>query len=195
VSRALDRRLAAPLFAMWAIGLASAALAQIVKADNAPPATVDSFKSKSEAEAFLAGAVPAATAANPKYRSPDSDVATRWLTKTVGFKDNGNGGIGVSTDESAEDYRNGARTAQRTHQAEFAIDDVAISEETADDFAETGNKARGVMFKCVAAPCIDAVWSGEKSTSAWTDVYIQDEAQRRRILGAFRLLQQRKAAP
>jgi hypothetical protein len=144
VSRALGR-LAAPLVAMGAIGWALLALAQIVKADGAPIATVDSFTSKSEVGAFLAGALAAATAANPKYRSPGSVV---------------------STDESVDDYHDGARTARRTHQAEFAIDEVAISEETADDLAETGDRARGVLFKCVAAPYIEAVWSGERSLSA-----------------------------
>jgi hypothetical protein len=197
--RALDRRVN---LRRWAIGgVSSVALslttaAEITRADDATTFTaVDSFASKSKAQAFLARALPAATAANPKYRSPGGDVETRWLTKTVGFKHDASGGLVVSTDESVEDYRGGALIARRNHEAAFAIDEVAISEETTDDIAETGAKARGVLFKCVGAPCIEAVWSGEKSTSAWTDVYVQDEAQRRQILDAFRALQRKKARP
>jgi hypothetical protein len=201
VSRALDPRFTSPPLAMRAIvaassiGLSPAKSGEITKTGDAATSAAQSFASKSEAEAFLARALLAATAANPKYRSPGSDVDTRWLTKTVEFKDNESGGLVVSTDESVEDYRNGALSAQRTHEAAFAIDEVAISEETTDDLTETGDKARGVLFKCVGAPCIEAVWSGEKSTSAWTDVYVQDDTQRRQILRAFRAPQRTKAGP
>ncbi len=200
--RGSDRRFRAALWAAfvraapWPIASSPATPGEINMADNAAkPAAAGSFASKSEAEAFLARALPAATAANPKFRSPGSDIETRWLTKQISFKDNESGGIVVSTAESVEDYRADALSAQRTHAATFAIDNVAISEETADDLAENGEKARGVLFTCVGAPCIEAVWSGEKSTSASTDIYLQDETQRRQIVDAFRALQEKSASP
>ena len=148
------------------------------------------FGSAAEAEAFLSAAVPAATAANPRYRSPDSAVETRWLTRTISFKRSASGGVIISTDEEVEDYRKGVQSSKGGHQATFAIDDVAISLETsAQDTTATGEKARGVLFRCAAAPCIDAVWDGKPSTSAWTDIYVNDPAERERIFEAFRALQ------
>jgi hypothetical protein len=200
--RGSDRRSAGPLWAAlvigaaWSISSSPATPGEInVAGDAAKPAAAGSFASKSEAESFLARALPAATAANPKYHSPGSDVETRWLTKTISFKDNERGGVVISTAESVEDYRADALNAQRTHAATFAIDDVAISEETADDLAENGEKARGVLFTCIGAPCVEAVWSGEKSTSASTDIYLQDDTQRRQILDAFRALKEKSASP
>jgi hypothetical protein len=189
--RESDRRFRGPLWialmigAAWSMCSSRATAGVIDTADNAAkPAAAGPFASKSEAEAFLDRALPAATAANPKYRSPGSDIETRWLS-----------GVVVSTAEAIEDYRAGALSAQRTHAATFAVDDVAISEETADDLGENGEKARGVLFTCVGAPRIEAVWAGEKSTSASTDVYLQDDTQRRQILDAFRALQEKSASP
>lgn len=148
------------------------------------------FGSAAEAEAFLSGAVPAATTANPRYRSPNSDVETRWLTRTISFKRSGSGGVIVSTDEEVEGYRDGVQSSKQGHQATFAIDDVAISlERSAQDTTAAGEKARGVMFRCAGAPCIDAVWDGKPSRSAWTDIYVNDPAERERIFDAFRALQ------
>jgi hypothetical protein len=199
--RRSDWRLRGLLWAAFVIGAAGpicssrATPGEIHMADNvAKPAAAELFASKSEAEAFLARALPGETAANPNYRSPGSDIETRWLTKTTGFKDKEGGGVIVSTSESVEDYRAHALSGQRTRAATFAVDDVVISEETADDLAESGEKARGVLFTCVRAPCIEAVWSGETSTSASTDVYLQDETLRRQIFGAFRALQQKFAS-
>ncbi len=153
-------------------------------------ATSRAFGSAAEAEAFLSDAVPAATAANPRYRSPNSDVETRWLTRTISFKRSASGGVIVSTDEEVEDYRNGAQSSKGGHQATFAIDDVAISLETsAQDTTAAGEKAQGVLFRCAVAACIDAVWDGKPSTSAWTDIYVNDPAERERIFDAFRALQ------
>ncbi len=201
MTRRLYRGLAALLSVTLGIGSAAAmspALAsppQIKTADNvAKTAPADPFASASTAEIFLQRALPAATAANPKYRSPGGDLERRWLTKQIAFHRGGKGGVIVSTHESFADYRAGALTAEGTHEATFAIDDVKISDEVADDVAESGGKARGVMFRCVGAPCIRAVWSGAKSVSASTDIYVQDAAQRNQILAAFRALQ-RKTDP
>jgi hypothetical protein len=191
----LDRRFGTS-FAIGAVLSMSLLLPAPAQTDMAAQsATVGPFESKSEAEAFLARALPAATAANPKYRSPGGDVETRWLMRTISFKDNEGGGLIVSTDEAVEDYRADKLSAQRTHTATFAIDDVVISEETTDDLAENGERARGVLFKCAGAPCIRAVWSGENSISDSTDVYLQDDTQRRRILDAFQALRRKPASP
>jgi hypothetical protein len=198
----LDRRVRAPLLATFLIGAASSISpppARPADTDVADDATnssaVGAFASKSEAEAFLLRMLPAATAANPKYRSPGSEVETRWLTEKISFKENENGVVIVSTSESVEDYRGDARSGLRTHTATFASDDVAISEETTDDLAENGEMARGVLFKCVGPPCIEAGSSGEISTSDSTDIYLQDDTQRRRILAAFQALQRKSASP
>ena len=163
---------------------------EIKTADNVTKSeAAGSLASASEAEAFLTRALPAATAANPKYRSPGSEVERRWLTKEIAFRQGEKGGVIVSTHELFEDYRAGALTSEGTHEATFEIDDVRISDEVSDDVAENGAKARGVMFRCVGAPCIQATWSGAKSVSASTDIYVQDASQRQRILAAFQALQ------
>jgi len=147
-----------------------------------------SFASAAEAEAFLAEALPAATAANPKYHTPGVEMARRWLTKTITFR-NGPSGVVVASDETFEDYRGDVRALQGTHQVEFAIDDLAITLETTADLTPTGERAQGVLFKCLGPPCIHAVWNGEASVRGSTDFYIHDPAQRDAILAAFKTLQ------
>jgi hypothetical protein len=155
-------------------------------------AHAESFATPADAEAFLSRAIPAATAANPRYRSAGSDVETRWLTKSIAFRQSESGGVIVSTDEEFEKYRKDAVTSRGSHQATFAIDDLTMSLETSDqDTTENGEKAQGVMFRCVGAPCIDSVWDGKKSTSAWTDVYLHDPEMRERIFTAFMALQKK----
>jgi hypothetical protein len=155
-------------------------------------AHAESFATPADAEAFLSRAIPAATAANPRYRSAGSDVETRWLTKSISFQHSESGGVIGSTDEEFERYRGGKLISRGTHQATFAIDAVAVSLETSDqDTTENGEKAEGVMFRCVGAPCIDSVWDGKKSTSAWTDVYLHDPEMRERIFTAFMALQKK----
>jgi hypothetical protein len=221
--RGLDPRRRAPLLVAFVIGAAFslcsplAVAAETTVADNGAKSTAGgSFESKAEAEAFLARALPAATAANPKYRSPGSDIETRWLTKIIRFKGNERRGVIVSTVESVEDYRGGALSAGQTHVATFRIDDVAITEETTDDLAENGEKAHGVLFKCVGAPCIEDqrsegfhLGSGqpplerplhpvvriETFTRDSTDIYLQDATQRWRIIEAFQALQQKSGPP
>jgi hypothetical protein len=148
------------------------------------------FATVVDAESFLERVLPAATAANPKYRSPGGETETRWLTKEIAFPEAKGGGVMVSTHEDIENFRGGALSSRGTHEAVFAIDDVTIAPETvASDVAENGEKAIGVIFRCVGTPCIHADWSGEKSLSAWTDIYVQDPTQRDQILAAFQALQ------
>ena len=197
MTRSFARRLAAPraaTFGLSAISLVSVATitaSEVASAEAAP----QSFASKGEAEAFLSRALPAATAANPKYRSPGKEVATRWLTRTIAFRQSQNGGLVVSTNEDIEEYLNGSLHSHGTHEATFAIDDVTVSPETSDqDTTESGEKAMGVIFRCVAGPCIEAVWDGKRSSSAWTDIYVEDAKSRAQILAAFQALQRSAAS-
>ena len=114
--------------------------------------SASTFASRAQAETFLSEALPAATAANPKYRTPGADYDRRWLIKTVTFSRAEDGGVVVSLDEDFEDYRNGAIASRDAHEARFAIDDVAISLETTDDATERGEKAKGVLFQCIGRP-------------------------------------------
>ena len=163
-------------------------------AGNGAAAASAPFRSSREAGAYLARALPAATETNPKYRSPGSDALRRWRTLSAGFHD-GEDGVIVSTREAFEDYRNGALSGGGTHEAAFAIDDVRVSDETADDLTESGEKAQGILFTCLRAPCISAVWDGEKSMADKTDIYIQDAAERAHILAAFQALRRKSEAP
>jgi hypothetical protein len=173
------------LSAILPVSITTASASEVKLADDAQV-----FASRAEAEAFLSRAVPAATAANPEYRSPGKDVATRWLVKTIAFRESQSAGPIVSTDEDIEEYRSGSLMSRGTHQATFPIDDVTVSEETSDqDTTQSGEKAVGVIFRCIVAPCIQAVRNGQKSTSAWTDIYLQDAASRNQILAAFQALQ------
>jgi hypothetical protein len=172
------------------ISSAAKATMEVQMADDLVP----KFASQRDAEAFLSDALPAATAANPKYRTPGTDYDRRWLVRTITFSRAEGGGVIVSADEDFEDFRDGALVSRGTHQASFAIDDVKISPEAADDVSEKGEKALGVLFQCVGAPCIRAVWDGHPLASARTDIYIQDSNQRERILSAFRALQEKAAS-
>lgn len=183
-------------------GSAAPSLLLFALAAGAPPSVLDvtplevkvadtavpSFASEADAAAFLSEALPAATAANPKYRTPGADYDRRWLIKTVEFSRGERGAI-ATIDEAFEDYRNGALVSRGTHQAAFSVNDVAITLETAEDVADTGAKAQGVLFTCVGEPCIQSVWDGQKSVSARTDVYVQDAQRRDQILAAFLALQ------
>ena len=177
------------VFASVYFALAWASEVKMADSGDAP------FASSAEAEAFLSRAIPAATAANPKFRSPGEDVLTQWLMKSVSFREAEGGGVIVSTRETNNQYLNGALVKPGTHETTFAIDDVTVSLETSDqDVTEGGEKAQGVLFRCIGAPCIEAVWDGHKSTSAWTDIYLQEPKSRARIFAAFQALQRKPAA-
>ena len=144
---------AAPFVAVFGLSAISPVSITTASASEVKLADAQAFASKAEAEAFLSRAVPAATAANPEYRSPGKDVATRWLVKTIAFRESQSGGLIVSTDEDIEEYRSGSLMSRGTHQATFPIDDVTVSQETSDqDTTESGEKAIGVIFRCVVAP-------------------------------------------
>jgi hypothetical protein len=156
---------------------------------SAAAADEAAFSSRKDAEAFLARALPLATAANPKYYSKADKSETRWLMKSVQFSDSSPGhGIQVSTDEEFTEVRTGVATPG-THQAVFSLGDVSISKETSDtDFTAAGDPALGILFKCAAPKCIQAKWSGAPSSGHSTDIYLQDATLRGRILAAFEFL-------
>lgn len=192
--RLLTRMIAVALETILAAGFWPPSMAKASTEGRMAENAVPAFASSADAEAFLSEALPAATAANPKYRTPGTDTDRRWLIKTVTFSQAGDGGVIVSADEDFEDYRHGAVVSRGSHQAKFAIDDVTVSLETTDDVSETGEKAQGILFQCIDAPCVRAVWDGKPSVSARTDIYIQNANQRDRILRTFQALQKRGAS-
>jgi hypothetical protein len=166
-----------------------AARSEVEKSRPAQRSAANAFSSRRDAEDFLARTLPLATAGNPKYYSKADKVETRWLTKSIAFSDGAPcHGIQVSTDEEYTEVRAGVPTPG-THQAVFSLGNVSISMETSDtDFTEAGEPALGIIFKCVAPKCIQAKWSGQASSSDWTDIYLQDATLRARILTAFEFL-------
>jgi len=147
------------------------------------------FATKEEAEAFLAKALPKATAGNPKYRAADGGL-TQWLTRQVVFGPGASpSGVAVEMKEDVLQFRGGRQTSKGTHEVRFFIEDVQISE-LADsaDVTENGEKALGIIFRCNSGKCIEAKWDGVPSPSDWSDISIQDPAMRTKILGAFQAL-------
>ena len=147
------------------------------------------FATKDEAEAFLIGALPKATASNPKYRAADGGL-TQWLTREVIFGPGASpSGVGVEMKEDVLQFRGGRQTSKGAHEVRFLIEDVQISE-LADgaDVTESGEKALGIIFRCNSGKCIEAKWDGVPSPSDWSDISIQDPALRAKILAAFQAL-------
>lgn len=147
------------------------------------------FATKDEAEAFLAKALPEATAANPKYRAADGGL-TQWLTRRIVFGPGASpSGVAVEMKEDVLQFRDGRQTSKGTHEVRFLIEDVQISE-LADsaDLTENGEKARGIIFRCNSGKCIEAKWDGAPAPSDWSDISIQDPAMRAKILAAFQAL-------
>lgn len=147
------------------------------------------FVTKDEAEAFLAKALPEATAANPKYRAADGGL-TQWLTRRIVFGPGASpSGVAVEMKEDVLQFRDGRQTSKGTHEVRFLIEDVQISE-LADsaDLTENGEKARGIIFRCNSGKCIEAKWDGAPAPSDWSDISIQDPAMRAKILAAFQAL-------
>jgi hypothetical protein len=143
-----------------------------------PAADAAPLAPKEAAEKFLAEALPAATAANPKFRTGEG-VLSAWITRTVKFEDaKGSNDVIVSMSEDALEFRNGAQTAT-----------VAITERRdLGTIAETGEPAMSVMFQCNAGKCIRAAYDGKPADVDMTDISIQDAAARAKVLAAFQML-------
>jgi hypothetical protein len=171
-------------------GRALASLLAVCSATGALAAEVLPFASKEAAEAFLSEALPRATAANPKYRSGAEGVLSAWLTKAIKFgKPKDSNDLIVSMHEDALEFRNGARTGQSSHDTEFSLGAVTISERRDEGtLDENGKPALAILFQCNAGKCIQASYGGKPAAADFTDISIQDAALRAQILAAFQML-------
>jgi hypothetical protein len=150
------------------------------------------FASSAEAMSWLARELPRVTQANPKYLTKSDGTVSRWLTKSVRFSHGAGGHIGVAMQESFTQIKGGVTKPGR-HEARFFLGDVEITDlSNADDVTPTGASSRGILFTCNQPRCIAAVWDGEAAPSSKTDISIQDDASRAKVLAAFRYLQTHK---
>ena len=147
-------------------------------------AMAEEFASRAEAQHYLAAELPRATAANPNYRTLSDGTVSQWLTQEIQFGDNAT----VRMRERYTQEKDG-KTAPGTHEATFSLAEVEILDFTeAGDVTPEGAPARGVLFKCKAPGCVAAAWGSQPSKADKTDISIQDDATRAKILGAFRFL-------
>jgi len=151
------------------------------------------FASSAEAMNWLARELPRVTQANPRYLTKSDGTVSQWLTKAVHFSHGAGGHIRVAMQESYTQTKGGVTTPGR-HEAAFSLNDVEITDLTsADDVTPAGEPARGILFTCNKPGCVAAVWGGKAAPSDKTDISIQDEASRAKVLAAFRYLQTHKA--
>jgi len=157
--------------------------------DIHPAAAAAPFVSKEAAKAFLAEALPRATKANPKFRTGEG-VLSAWTTQSVTFDEaNGEAGLAVSMSEDALEFRDGAQTAAHSHDVAFPLAAVTISERRdPGTIAESGEAAMAVMFQCDSGKCIRASYDGKPADTDMTDISIQDDAMRAKVLAAFQML-------
>ena len=147
------------------------------------------FATRAHAMNYLATALAPATAQNPKYTTKADGTVSQWLTDEVVFATDAAGAVTVTMREHYTQTERG-KTAPGKHEASFSLADVEITDFTAPhDVTPEGAPARGVWFACAKPGCIAAVWSGTPSRADKSDIYIQDDATRARILAAFRRLQ------
>ena len=145
--------------------------------------------SRDDAERFLTRYLPMATAANPKYRTGDG-VLMAWITKSVAFKPGRPGqGLTIAMTEETLEFRNGAQTAKGSHDVEFSLADVQVSERRdAATLTEGGRASVGIYFNCNTGKCILSAYDGKPSQTDQSDISIQDDALRGKILKAFLML-------
>jgi hypothetical protein len=155
-------------------------------------AMAEEFSSRAQAMDFLAAALPAATAANPKYRTVGDGTVSRWLTQEIRFS--GTGAVTVEMRESYTQEKDG-KTTSGTHAATFSLADVELTEfAEPGDVTPEGAPSRGVLFSCKAPGCVAAVWGGQGSKADKTDISLQDDGARAKILAAFRYLKTNKGS-
>lgn len=176
--------------AVIASGLAAQAC-DLALAGESPP-----FATRAAAQDYLAHALPEATAANPKYVDPASGVGTHWLTKSVTFSKDKDGGLRVRMEEDVLKYRGEKLVEQGTHDTEVPLDVTGvrfISDAWAivDDF----DAAVGIVFKCPGDPCIVSAQDGKPSVIAQTDISIADRPTLAKLHAAFRALLKSSALP
>lgn len=143
------------------------------------------FASKRAAMDYLADVLPQATAANPEYRTVKDGTVSRWLTKSVRFGESASGAVSVTMQETYSQTQAG-KTTPGTHEAAFSLADVAIKDFTEPgDVTPDGKPSRGVIFACEKPGCVAAVWGDRASQADMTDISLQDDAVRGKILAAF----------
>jgi hypothetical protein len=170
--------LAAPLFAAIAAGDGSAG--------------ETGFASSAEAMSWLARELPRVTQANPKYLTKSDGTVSRWLTKAVHFSRDADGHVRLAMQESYTQTKGGLSTPGQ-HEAKFSLGEVEITEFSNGDVTPAGAPSRGILFTCSKPGCVAAVWGGQGAPSDKTDISIQDDAARAKVLAAFRYLQTHKA--
>ncbi len=171
--------LAAPLFAALAAGGGSAG--------------ETGFASSAEAMKWLARELPRVTQANPKYLTKSDGTVSQWLTKVVRFSREADGRVRVAMQESYTQTKGGVSTPGQ-HEAKFSLGDVEITDfSEPGDVTPAGEPSRGILFTCNKPRCVAAVWSGKAAPSDKTDISIQDDALRAKVLAAFRYLQTHKS--
>jgi hypothetical protein len=147
------------------------------------------FATRAQAMDYLAAALPKATAENPKYLTQSDGTLSQWLTDDIRFASAATGPVTVTMRESYTQTKAG-KTTPGTHEAVFSLADVVISELTQPgDLTPAGAPARGVLFACAKPGCVAAKWGGQPSRADKTDISIQNDETRARILAAFRRLQ------
>jgi hypothetical protein len=181
---------------VWTTGLFLGASAHsqpryaLVKTGSALAVQDAAFASKEDAEQYLAQYLPKATAGNPRYRTNDPDLAMAWVTKSIRFGPSASAeGISVSMSEEVLEFRKGVRGVPTSHEVEFSIEDVQVSELTdSPDLTENGEKSIGVIFRCNTGKCMRSTYNGASSMVDWGDISIQDATLRGNILKAFQTI-------
>jgi hypothetical protein len=147
------------------------------------------FATPKQAMDFLADALPKATVDNPKYLTKKDGTLSRWLTQELRFTSGADSAIGVAMRETYTQEKDGKATPGQ-HEAAFSLGEVEITEFTEPgDVTPSGDAARGLMFTCKAPGCVAAKWGEQSSRADKTDVSVQDDATRAKLLAAFRYLQ------
>lgn len=146
------------------------------------------FASHARAIDYISRALPKATADNPKYLTKADGSVSQWLTQDIKFT-TARGAMQVVMRESFTQEKAG-KTIPGRHEAAFSLGEVEISEFTeAGDVTPIGQASRGLMFTCKAPGCVAAKWGDQRSRADKTDISVQDDATRAKLLAAFRYLQ------
>ena len=178
------------------VALALLGAAALVTAAPAWSAEDQTFISRAAAESYIAHALPAATAANPKYKDPNGDLETQWLTQSVTFGKSREGGIQLHMRELVLKYRGDKVVSKGIHSADFPIDVTGVGLISAAwTQVDLLDAAVGILFKCPNDPCIGTHRDGKASIEQQTDITISDRAMLAKLYSAFRALLQSSGLP
>jgi len=153
------------------------------------PAMAETFATRAQAMDYLARALPAATAANPKYLTKADGTVSQWLTESVAFATGADGAVTVTMRERFTQTQ-GGKTTEGKHDAAFALSEVTVSEFTEPgDVTPAGDPALGILFTCAKPGCVAAHWGEAASRADKADISLQNPETRAKLLAAFRRLQ------